>query len=153
MRQINSFITTSYIMSLIIAFANFINAKSFLIIFTKLVNAWEHRICICFQQWQYVFLGEIPVAWPDLTLPWPIENQRHLQKPIMNKVLVWVSLDPRLKQTKKSFAVIPKLCKKMTEKWRNPGFLWKWLVEKQNKFFSWFKDKKLIRFFYSFSYC
>ena len=65
-REFNT--SASYIMLLTIAFATFINTKIFLINFNKLVTfprkrcclAWAHKICICFQQWQYLFSGENP---------------------------------------------------------------------------------------------
>ena len=110
-REFNT--SASYIMLLTIAFATFINTKIFLINFNKLVTfprkrcclAWAHKICICFQQWQYLFSGENPNCqsinnveiW---ALSWPRESEHHLQKPVINKFLVCVGSDTRFKQAK-----------------------------------------------------
>lgn len=95
----------SYMKSLITAFENFLNVKSLLIIFTKLVT-FTKKLCCLHRPIEYVFafsndntfFGDshnchlIDNVEISEILPWLLENQHHPQKPVLNKVIVWIGL-------------------------------------------------------------
>ena len=108
-------ISVSYIKSLSIGFDNFIlriyKCSTLLEPFHQIGSLYKkmmlpvqapHRFSIFIQRWQYLFFESPNCHSIDnvgiWTLPRPLKNQHHLQKPIMNKVVVWKSLETRFEQ-------------------------------------------------------